>query len=261
MEAIGKLGEFKEWALELSHNLRPGLWKLNLKKKEGVKKFTLNIDKLFNEMDRFWGGIRIEELPVKFTAVAVDLTSKREVWLQEGSLKEAVRASIAIPRMIEPVRKGRQLLIDGGILNLLPIAPVIPDQNDLIVAVSLYGDDFSVAIPPPPDRSLKSKFWDTFFKNDMVVEEAINLMMETLMRYKKAEYRPDIQIKIPRYIGEWYEFYYIDYFIKVGREVATQVLLNYIRYKASQIEAEHHLKKEEMGKKRRFFGFRKERGG
>lgn len=230
MEALGKLEQFEEWAKGLKTRNKFGLLKWHWRKLDGVKKFTINIDKLFAEMDQFFQEKKIEQLPISFTAVAVDLNSKREVWLQQGDLKEAVRASVAIPQMIPPVYRNGQVLVDGGILNLLPIAPVIPDRTDLIVAVNLYGDDFSITIPPHPHPNLKAKFWDSLFRSDLVVEEAIYLMMETLMKYRKVEYRPDIQIKIPRHIGKWYEFYYIDYFISVGKAVATQVINNYIEY-------------------------------
>lgn len=96
-------------------------------------------DRLLNEIGDLFGDVDIEDLPVPFTAVATDLGSQREVWFQRGPLLPAVRASIAIPGFFTPVMINGRLLVDGGLLNPVPIDPTTAVPADLTVAVSLLG--------------------------------------------------------------------------------------------------------------------------
>ena len=85
------------------------------------------------------GSPRIEELSVDFTAVAVDLMRQREVWLREGDLWDAIRASIAIPGLFTPhVVHGREL-VDGGLLAPLPIAATRLSDAHRLIAVDMHG--------------------------------------------------------------------------------------------------------------------------
>ncbi|HXG00100.1 MAG TPA: patatin-like phospholipase family protein, partial [Bacteroidota bacterium] len=89
--------------------------------------------------ERF-GDVLIENLPKPFAAVATDLKSGREVWLRSGSLWDAVRASIALPGFITPVRVGDQWLVDGGLVNPVPVSLCRSMGAEWIVAVNLNGD-------------------------------------------------------------------------------------------------------------------------
>jgi len=83
------------------------------------------------------GDISIEELALPFTAVATDLTARKEVWFQRGRLDTAIRASIAIPGVMWPVVVGGRLLADGGLMNPIPVVATAAIPADLTVAVSL----------------------------------------------------------------------------------------------------------------------------
>lgn len=85
------------------------------------------------------GDPLIEHLPIPFTAVATDLNARREVWFQRGRLDTAIRASIAIPSVITPVVVDGRLLVDGGLMNPVPIEPTTSVPSDFTVAVSLFG--------------------------------------------------------------------------------------------------------------------------
>jgi len=87
------------------------------------------------------GGVRIEELPIPFTAVSTDLIAGKSLWLQRGPLDVAIRASIAIPGMISPHIMDGRVLADGGILEPLPVVPLAGANADVAIAVSLSGDD------------------------------------------------------------------------------------------------------------------------
>ena len=85
------------------------------------------------------GDAQIEDLPVSFIAVTTDLDNGREVWINKGPLFEAIRASIAIPSVFTPVKYHGRILVDGGVLNPIPIAPTLRVITDMTIAVSLSG--------------------------------------------------------------------------------------------------------------------------
>ena len=96
-------------------------------------------DKLFATVGEMLGDVAIEDLPIAYTAVATDLLSQREVWFQDGPLADAIRASVAIPSLLAPVITDNQLLVDGALMNPVPILPTLSAQADLTIAVHLAG--------------------------------------------------------------------------------------------------------------------------
>lgn len=82
----------------------------------------------------------IESYPKKYAAVATDLVTGREIWLQSGPIHDVVRASIALPGIISPARIGDQWLVDGGLSNPVPVSVCRALGADVIVAVNLNGD-------------------------------------------------------------------------------------------------------------------------
>ena len=97
-------------------------------------------DKLVNFFRQHIDEMNIESLPRKFGAVATELNSGREVWLQDGDLLDAVRASSALPGLFTPVKKNNQWLIDGGIVDPVPVSLCRAMGADIVIAVSLNGD-------------------------------------------------------------------------------------------------------------------------
>ncbi len=99
----------------------------------------IRLQRVMRELHRFIGDVRIEDLPIPYTAVATDIDAEREVWFRQGPLVAAMRASIAIPAVFTPVRIGDRLLVDGGLLNPLPMAPTMDMSGEVSVGVSLFG--------------------------------------------------------------------------------------------------------------------------
>lgn len=87
-----------------------------------------------------FGDVMIEELPLPFGVVATDLKSGREAWLRSGPVWDAVRASIALPGFLTPVRAGDQWLVDGGLVNPVPVSLCRAMGAEKIIAVNLNGD-------------------------------------------------------------------------------------------------------------------------
>jgi len=109
-------------------------------------------ERIFARLHEIVGDITIEELRIPFTAVATDLTNQQEVWFQQGSLQQAMRASAAIPSLFSPVRQGSRVLVDGGLLNPLPIIPVVSAHCDLIMAVNLNANHTNGYVLPVIER-------------------------------------------------------------------------------------------------------------
>ncbi|CAM4068199.1 putative NTE family protein [Pseudomonas reidholzensis] len=129
--AAGKLDEYRNWIESLDY--------LDVLRLVDVS-FRLGAirgDKVFGQIRKIVGEINIEQLRIPYTAVATDLTNQQEIWFQEGCLHQAMRASAAIPSLFTPVVQGNRMLVDGGILNPLPIVPVVSSHCDLIIAVNL----------------------------------------------------------------------------------------------------------------------------
>lgn len=104
-------------------------------------------DRIIGVLRELIGDCAIEDLPLSFTAVAADLETGEEVWLREGSLFDAIRASIATPLVFTPVQHGARTLFDGALVNPLPVSPTLDDATDLTIAVSLSGTPLSRAAP------------------------------------------------------------------------------------------------------------------
>lgn len=136
MYAAGKMKEYKDWVT--------GLGQFDVLKLLDVT-FTsvgaIRGEKVFSVVRDILGDTRIEDLPIAFTAVATDLLAHKEIWFQEGPLDRAIRASIAIPSVVTPLVLDGRVLVDGALLNPLPIIPTISAHADLIMAVNLSGED------------------------------------------------------------------------------------------------------------------------
>ena len=126
--AAGQLGVFRDWLLSMSRTDM-----LRLLDPVFGQPALFEGSRLMAALRERTGDLRIEELPIDFTAVAVDLARQREVWLREGDLWDAVRASIAIPGVFTPHRVHGRELVDGGLLAPLPItASRLSDAHRLI---------------------------------------------------------------------------------------------------------------------------------
>ena len=132
--AAGGLDGFTDWVRALTRTDIVRLTDLTL----GAPGL-IRLQRVMRELHRFIGDVRIEDLPIPYTAVATDIDSEREVWFRHGPLVAAMRASIAIPAVFTPVRIGERLLVDGGLLNPLPMAPAMDMPGEASVGVSLFG--------------------------------------------------------------------------------------------------------------------------
>lgn len=98
--------------------------------------------RLARVLEHYMGGIRIEELDRKYAAVACDLRTGYEVWMQQGPIVPAIRASYALPGAFEPVKIDGRYFIDGALVNPVPVSAARALGAHIVIAVSLNGDAF-----------------------------------------------------------------------------------------------------------------------
>lgn len=132
--AAGKLDSLEPWVKELSWQAVVGL--LDLKMGGGLIEGGKLVGFLRKQLD----DQGIEELPKTFACVATDLTNGREIWLRDGSVVDAVRASIAMPGLFTPVLRDGRLLVDGGLVNPVPVSLCRAMGADVVIAVDLNWD-------------------------------------------------------------------------------------------------------------------------
>lgn len=137
MYAAGQLREAKAWFLSVDKQLILRMMDINLLSNNSLVKG----ERIIRELEKVVPDRPIEELNIPCTIVASDMISTEEVVFRTGSLFEAVRASISIPLFFKPVQIGSQLLIDGGILNPLPLHVIEREEGDLLVAMDISGKD------------------------------------------------------------------------------------------------------------------------
>ncbi|MDQ5985738.1 MAG: putative NTE family protein [Syntrophus sp. SKADARSKE-3] len=97
-------------------------------------------DKVTKYLRERMTDLQIEDLPMPFAAVATELNTGKEVWLQEGSLMDAIRASMSMPGILTPFQSGTQWLVDGGLVNPIPVSLCRAMDADIVIAVNLNSD-------------------------------------------------------------------------------------------------------------------------
>ena len=137
MYAAGQLKEAKEWFLSVDKQLILRMMDINLLSGNSLVKG----ERIIKELEKVVPDRPIESLNIPCTIVATDMIHSDEGLFRTGSLFEAVRASISIPLFFKPVQIGQQLLIDGGILNPLPLHVVERTPGDILVAADISGKD------------------------------------------------------------------------------------------------------------------------
>ncbi len=222
--ACGKMQEYKEWVETLKFLDVAKLLDFSFKG-DGF----IGGSKVFQYIEKMVGDIKIEDLPISFTAVATDIVNQKEVWFQKGKLLDAIRASIAIPTIFTPKKIGKKYFVDGSVLNPLPIAPTISDNTDFTIAINVNArskQDLAVNSKNNKNR-VKKKSKD---EEDMgilqIMTRSIDAMQKILTEYKIAGYSPDMVINIPGNSFEFYEFHKAKEIIEYARNIVKNDIKN-----------------------------------
>jgi len=240
IHASGKLDEYEKWACGISKSDMIALMDLSIGT-DGLIKGDRIIDTLKNLV----GERQIEDLPVEFTAVAANITRRKEVWFNKGSLFDAIKASISLPLFFKPFPHNGDDLIDGGILNPVPIAPTFSDQTDYTVAVNLCAPHRKGAAIGNGKKPVKTEngsivskavgdfigsMTDKLTKNRMdirayeILYKSFDAMQGTIARQKIAAYPPDCVVEIPANLCSMMDFDKASLLIEYGYRKASDVL-------------------------------------
>ncbi len=240
--ALGKMEEYKNWIYTID--------KLDTFKfidfsfsSQGLVKG----DKILKKMKEFIPDRNIEDLKINYTATATDIANKKEVIFTKGSVYDAVRASIAIPTVFTPVIIGNSILVDGGVINPIPINHVKRTKGDILIAVHV-NTDIPVYKPINKDNEndkkqsiyLKKirKFQNDLIKNNpemkneklgyfKLVNETVSLLTYQIAIMTIEKYPPDILVNVSRESCGVFDFYKAEEMVEIGRHAAIESLKEY----------------------------------
>ena len=212
--AGGKLQKLTDWLVTLNRRTVLGFFDFSL-----LGGGVIAGERLFEFFKEHIGDSRIEDLPIPFTAIATELSSGREIWLNSGSLLEAIRASISLPGMFTPCRIAGEWMIDGGLVNPVPVTACRAMKAEVVIAVNVNGGIIQAHFQNDREKIEKAAKEDdhigekngkhefNFFKKLTresqnpglleVVHTSILIMQERIMRSRLAGDPPDLLL-LPR---------------------------------------------------------------
>jgi NTE family protein len=237
--ALGKMQDYKKWMFTLDK-----LKVFNLVDFSFTTQGLIKGDKLLNTMKEFISDENIEDLKIPFAAVAADLLKKEEKVFTTGSVYDAIRASISIPTVFTPVAAKNSLLVDGGVLNNIPVVHAKRFPDDILIAVNVNAN-----IPlekPLVSKKINKTIQSKYQKRKMEFQKQLHkinplnnedkmgyfeLMSKTinLMTYRIAQLSlennpPDLMINISRESAGTYDFFKAEELVEIGRFSANKKL-------------------------------------
>ncbi len=232
--AAGKLNEFREWMKTIDR-----------KKMLELTDFSFSINhlvkgnRIIEAIMDFVPDIAIEELPIPYCAVATDLKAGREVVIDKGSLFEAIRASISLPSFYEPIQRDDMILIDGGVINPIPLNRVKRNTGDILVGVDVSGHDYKSQWDEmhrltgwqKNDNSLKAKILDKLIPDNIefnyytVLSRTSSLMIRQNSILMAKLMKPEMLIDIQMNRYGTFDFDKSEKLIAIGRQKTAQAIL------------------------------------
>ncbi|MGB0431205.1 MAG: patatin-like phospholipase family protein [Bacteroidia bacterium] len=240
--ALGKIEAFKEWLFKLD---RAAVFRLVDFTIGGGAGFVKG-EKVLNTIKDFTQDAEIENLKLPFCAVATNIDLQNEVVFSEGNLFDALRASISIPTVFTPVKTENGHLVDGGILNNLPLDHVKRHSGDLLVAVNVNAE-IPNELPPltepakqEAEKNVYQKKMEEFTEklsslfparksNDslgyfQLINDTINVMVNANAIQSIKYNQPDIVLRISNKSANTFDFFKAKELYDIGRFVAEKTL-------------------------------------
>lgn len=234
--AAGKLKEFREWMKTIDR-----------KKMLELTDFSFSINhlvkgtRIIEAIMTFVPDMPIEDLPIPYCAVATDWKSGEEVVFREGSLFDAIRASISLPSFYEPVRRDGRILIDGGVINPIPLNRVQRQEGDLLVGVDVSGHNYKrqwerqheLAKRHKADKSLKAQILDKLIPDDLdfnyfsVLSRTSSLMIRQNSILMEKLTNPDMLIDIQMSSYGGFDYDKSEKIVTLGRKRADMAISRY----------------------------------
>ena len=250
--AAGHLDTLEEWARSLQPRNIFGYLDIRLNG-SGL----IGGAKLAAQLEAAMGATLIEDLPIKFATVATEVRTGHEIWLTHGRMVDAMRASYALPGIFSPVMVGDRWLVDGALVNPVPVSTARAFGAEIVIAANLSSDVFAhsttiyshgpsevtVAVTPEaaiepappkrgfgrlfsPERTMKREFFGVGGRPGIstVMVDAFNIMQDRITRARLAGDPPDLLIS-PR-VGQigWFDFHRADDLIAHGARAAERAI-------------------------------------
>lgn len=234
MYAARKLPEVKDWVLALNRRKVLSLVDFSLSLTHLVKG-----DRVMEALKEIVPDVNIEDLPIPYTAVATDWNSGKEVIFDHGSLYDAIRASISIPLFLNPVRREDMLLVDGGLVNSLPLNRVVRHSGDLLFGINVSTHDYQgeLLMQQFVERKLLSKSMPAAVMNRIMKHfEGINInyvtllmrtiaiMLEQNTRQQILISRPDLVVQVPMKRYGVFDFDKAAAILQIGKHKTSRAL-------------------------------------
>ncbi len=236
MYAAGRLEDFREWMLTVDRKRILSLLDFSIGQNHIVKG-----DRIIEAMKSVVPDVRIEDLEIPYCAVATDVVSGTEVVFDHGSLYEAIRASISLPLFFSPVRIDDKILVDGGLVNPLPLNRVKRDRHDLLVAVNVSGHDYRGQLELRKmireQQSEKSRFMalvNKFLPDDngmnyyTLLNRSTSIMINRNAQLQLKLTPPDVLVDIPMNRYDTFDFDKMERLAAIGRTKTKKALDKFI---------------------------------
>jgi NTE family protein len=250
LHAAGRLDTLEEWGRSLQ-GMRNILGYLDIRLNGSG---LIGGEKLATRLEEAVGQTLIEDLPIKFASVATEVRTGHEIWLTRGRVVDAMRASYALPGIFSPVLIGDRWLVDGALVNPVPVSAARALGAEIVVAANLSSDIFTYsttvyshgAMPEPvvpaaeettskrrfprffsPEKTVKREFFGGGSARpglSSVMVDAFNIMQDRITRARLAGDPPDMLIT-PR-VGHfgWFDFHRSEDLIALGTRAAERAL-------------------------------------
>ena len=244
--AAGCLDDFEAWARELTRRRIFGYLDFSL-----AGSGLIGGDRLFNRLDAALGDLTFQDLPMRMAAVATELRTNHEIWLTRGRIADALRASCALPGIFPPSRIGGRWLMDGALVNPLPVSAARALGARLVIAVNLNADNFgrgTIIQDHGPDaedevrrqaartarrglrgraeRLIKRKIFGTPDRPGLstVMMDAFQVLQDRITRARLAGDPPDVLISPRLSRINLFDFHRAPEVIALGTEAAEKAL-------------------------------------
>ncbi len=249
MYVAGQLTDFKKWVCSLDKKAVFDLLDFTLSTSGMIKG-----ERVFEALKKIIVDRKIEQLPIPYCAVATDIIHCKEIVFREGSLFDAMKASSSIPTLIIPFALNDLMLVDGGVLNPVPINHVIRNKNDLLVVVNVNANTCNDKFNFSNNSSINKNFEfennhesngkyqnhfiritkknGSFFSNNKhehlsyieLLKKSISLMISQISKLTIDQYKPDILINVSYNSFGIYDFHKSVDIIDLGARMAREVL-------------------------------------
>ena len=234
--AAGKLHEFREWMKGIDRKKMLELTDFSLSLNHFVKG-----DRIIEAIMEFVPDIAIEDLPIPYCAVATDWVSGREVVFRTGSLFEAIRASISLPMFYKPVHRDGMILIDGGVVNPIPLNRVVRHKGDSLVGVDVSGYDYKaqeelkheLSERRKKDKSLATMILDKLIPDNLdfnyytMLSRTSSLMIRQNSKLMVQLMNPDILVDIQMSRYSSFDYNKSEKLIAIGRQKTLKAIEKY----------------------------------